>query len=103
MLYEYYQKNPSALIELRAPIFEDKVVEHIVQQAKPIDRKVSVQELLQPIGDGEQFIGGSPIAATSLSHEHGGHDHDHAHDHAHDHPHGPGEHGHDHAHDHDPS
>ena len=27
VVYEYYEKNPSALIELRAPIFEDKVVE----------------------------------------------------------------------------
>ncbi len=26
-VYEHYEKNPSALVELRAPIFEDKVVE----------------------------------------------------------------------------
>ena len=27
-VYEYYEKNPSALVELRAPIFEDKVVDY---------------------------------------------------------------------------
>ena len=30
-----YEKNPAALIELRAPIFEDKVIDHILEQAKP--------------------------------------------------------------------
>ena len=30
-VYEYYEKNPAALVELRAPIFEDKVIDHIVE------------------------------------------------------------------------
>ena len=29
-VYEFYEKNPAALIELRAPIFEDKVIDHIL-------------------------------------------------------------------------
>lgn len=44
-VYEYYQKNPAALAELRAPIFEDKVVDFIVELAKPSERKVTKEEL----------------------------------------------------------
>jgi len=44
-VYEYYQKNPSALAELRAPIFEDKVIDFIVELAKPTERKVTKEEL----------------------------------------------------------
>ena len=48
-VYEYYEKNPAALAELRAPIFEDKVIDHILEQAKPVEKKVSVEELLKPM------------------------------------------------------
>ena len=37
-VYEYFEKTPGALQELRAPIFEDKVVDHIVSIAKPVGR-----------------------------------------------------------------
>jgi trigger factor len=86
MVYEYYEKNPAALTELRGPIFEDKVVDYIVEQARPKDRKVSREELLKPI-EGEEH---------GHLHGHGPHDHDHHH-HDHEHHH----HGHDHSHDHD--
>ncbi|HTV88775.1 MAG TPA: trigger factor [Stellaceae bacterium] len=43
---DYYRKNPDALNRLRAPIFEDKVVDFIVELAKPADRRVTPQELL---------------------------------------------------------
>ena len=49
-VYEYYEKNPAALVELRAPIFEDKVIDHILGQAKPTDKKVTVEELLKSVG-----------------------------------------------------
>jgi trigger factor len=92
-VYDYYQKNPNALIELRAPIFEDKVVDLIVSRAKPAEKKVSPAELMQP---------DEPDAALGLTHVHD-HEHDHGHDHAgHDHEHDhPGhQHEHDHTHDH---
>jgi trigger factor len=95
-VYEYYEKNPAALVELRAPIFEDKVVDYITEQAKPAEKKVSAEELLKPTeGDDElQALG-------HAHHDHGhDHDHDHHHDHEHGHVHGPGC-GHDHGHDHD--
>lgn len=45
MVWEYYQKNPEALAELRAPIFEEKVVDYIVEQANVTEKKVSKEEL----------------------------------------------------------
>jgi trigger factor len=48
-VYEYFEKTPGAVDELRAPIFEDKVVDFIVELAKPTDRAVSREELLKPI------------------------------------------------------
>src|SRR3984957_9552371 len=43
---DYYRKNPEATGNLRAPIFEEKVVDYIVELAKPEERKVSPQQLL---------------------------------------------------------
>jgi trigger factor len=43
---DYYRQNPEAAGGLRAPIFEEKVVDYIVELAKPEERKVSPQELL---------------------------------------------------------
>ena len=96
LVYEFYQKNPSALVELRAPLFEDKVLEHIVQHAKPVDRKVTLEELLKPVDDDQGLVGAqasypSPDLAVH-DHEHD-HAHDHAHDHVHDHAQG-GQHEH---------
>ena len=38
--------NQQALAELRAPIYEEKVVDHILAVAKVEDRKVTAKELL---------------------------------------------------------
>ncbi len=43
---DYYRNNPEAAGNLRAPIFEEKVVDYIVELAKPEERKVSPQQLL---------------------------------------------------------
>jgi trigger factor len=43
---DYYRQNPEAAGNLRAPIFEEKVVDYIIELAKPEERKVSPQELL---------------------------------------------------------
>lgn len=52
MVYEYFEKTPGAVQQLRAPIYEDKVVDHILEQAKPTERKVTREELLKmPEGD----------------------------------------------------
>jgi trigger factor len=44
-VYDYYRNNPSALIELRGPIFEQKVVDHIVGKATVSDKTVSKEDL----------------------------------------------------------
>jgi trigger factor len=43
---DYYRNNPEAAGNLRAPIFEEKVVDFIVELAKPGEKKVSPQQLL---------------------------------------------------------
>ncbi len=50
-VYEYYEKTPGALAELRAPIFEDKVVDFVIDKAKPAEKKVSKDELFQKVED----------------------------------------------------
>src|SRR5262249_24718794 len=44
---EFYRKNPQALANLRAPLFEDKVVDFIVEMASVTDRTVSIEDLLR--------------------------------------------------------
>jgi trigger factor len=80
-VYEYYRNNPQLLAELRAPIFEDKVVDYILELAKVTERQVTPEEL---------------YADPDEDHDHGHahHDHDHGHGH-HDHHH------HDHGHEHE--
>jgi trigger factor len=75
-VYDYYRNNPQLLAELRAPIFEDKAVDYVLELAKITDTNVTPEELY-------------------ADHHHDHHDHDHDHDHGHHH------HGHDHNHDHD--
>jgi trigger factor len=80
-VYDYYRNNPQLIAELRAPIFEDKTVDYILELAKVTETKVTAEEL---------------YADPDADHHH--HDHDHDHDH-HDHNHDHGHH-HDHGHDH---
>jgi trigger factor len=61
MVYEYFEKTPGAVQQLRAPIYEDKVVDHIVAQAKMTDRKVSREELLK-MPEGAEGAEGAPSA-----------------------------------------
>lgn len=48
-VYEYYEKTPGALAQLRAPLFEDKVVDYVLEQAKPAEKSVSKDELMQAL------------------------------------------------------
>jgi trigger factor len=43
---DYYRRTPEAINNLRAPIFEEKVVDFIVELAKLEERKVTPQELM---------------------------------------------------------
>jgi trigger factor len=46
---EFYRKNPRAMAELRAPLFEDKVVDFVIELAKPAEKKVTREELVKAI------------------------------------------------------
>jgi len=44
---EFYQKNPNAVAQLRAPIYEEKVVDLIIEKSKVTDKKVKKDELFK--------------------------------------------------------
>jgi trigger factor len=44
-VWEFYRNNPEALASLRAPIFEDKVIDYILELAKITDKTVTREEL----------------------------------------------------------
>jgi trigger factor len=44
---EFYQKTPEALTNLRAPLFEDKVIDFILEMAQVSARAVDTEELLK--------------------------------------------------------
>jgi trigger factor len=44
-IYEYFQKNPQAVAALRAPIYEEKVVDFLLELADVTEKKVPREEL----------------------------------------------------------
>ncbi len=47
---EYFQNNPQALANLRAPLFEDKVVDFILDLAKLDEREITAEEFQALVG-----------------------------------------------------
>ena len=45
LVLDYYLKNKNAVEALKAPIFEEKIIDHILSLAKLNEKKVSVEEL----------------------------------------------------------
>jgi trigger factor len=71
---QYVRNEPMAAAQLRAPLFEDKVVDFLFGKAEIAERKVGRGELEE---------------AVEAEHVHGPHcNHDHDHDHDHGHAHG---------------
>ncbi|MEH6726698.1 MAG: trigger factor [Hyphomicrobiales bacterium] len=64
--FDYYRNNPDAMASLRAPLFEEKVVDYLLELATVTDKTVTKEEL-------------------TADDEDEGHSHDHDHDHDHDH------------------
>ena len=46
-VWDFYRSNPNALAQLRAPIYEDKVVDFILELANVTEKKVSRDDLLK--------------------------------------------------------
>src|SRR3954467_2348379 len=53
-VWEYYQKNPNALAQLRAPIYEDKVVDFILELANVTEKKVTREDLYKDDEEAEK-------------------------------------------------
>jgi trigger factor len=51
---EFYQKNPDMRERLRAPIFEDKTIDFVLELARVTDKPVSPDELLKVAREGEE-------------------------------------------------
>lgn len=84
---KFLQENPMALAQLRAPLYEDKVVDFLISKAELTERAVTRADLEAAIEDEDETPGLI------------GHTHSHAHDHGHEgHVHGP-----DCDHDHEPA
>jgi trigger factor len=64
-VWDFYRNNNRALAELRAPIYEEKVVDHILGRAKVDARKVTREELLKPVDD---EIPGEPRIESETPH-----------------------------------
>ncbi len=91
--FAFLSKSQEARDSLRAPLYEEKVVDFILEMAKITDRTVSLEEFAEE----ERLAHAQEHRHHDHGHDHHGHDHDHDH-HGHDHDHD--HHDHDH-HDHD--
>jgi trigger factor len=77
-VYDYYRKNPQALAQLRAPIFENKVVDYVAGLGKAVDKSMTREELAKLIQSDEFDVDGDGHDHDHDHHDHGDHDH---HDH----------------------
>ncbi|HPE31012.1 MAG TPA: trigger factor [Parvularculaceae bacterium] len=51
---QYYQRDPQALAQIRAPLFEERVVDYIIERAAVTDKKVTKEDLQKdPEGEDE--------------------------------------------------
>ncbi len=55
-VYDYYRKNPQALAGLRAPVFENKVVDFIIDAAEVTEKKMDREELAKLIQADEDEV-----------------------------------------------
>jgi len=55
-VYDYYRKNPQALAALRAPVFENKVVDYIAEQATQTEKPMTRAELAKVIASDDDEV-----------------------------------------------
>ena len=46
---EFYQNHPEAMAQLRAPLYEDKVVDYMIDAAKVTDRRVTPEQFAEEL------------------------------------------------------
>lgn len=77
---EFYRKNPGAMNELRAPVYEEKVITFALELVKLSEKKVTPKELMELVASQER---------ERALFDGDGEDDRHHHDHGNDHVHGP--------------
>lgn len=68
---EFYRNNAERLAEIRGPLFEEKVIDHVLSQSKVTDRHVGKDELLTEVeaaekaaeDEAQKGLGTAPAAA----------------------------------------
>src|SRR5215210_3740373 len=68
-VWDYYKKNPQALAEIRAPIFEEKVIDHVLAQVKVVDEPVSKEKLFSDDEDEAKTPDAAPAPTKKSSQE----------------------------------
>ena len=43
-IFEYFKKNPSSVDSIRGPIFEQKIIDHILSKSKVTDKKIDIKK-----------------------------------------------------------
>jgi len=50
-IFEFFRRTPDAVANLRAPVFEEKVIDHLLEKIKVNDKKVTPEELMAEDGE----------------------------------------------------
>ncbi|MEO1136891.1 MAG: trigger factor [Pseudomonadota bacterium] len=53
---KFYQQNPGAIQQIRAPLFEEKVVDYIIERAEVSDKTVSKEKLMEEPEGEDAFL-----------------------------------------------
>jgi trigger factor len=79
---KYFQDTPMAAAQLRAPLYEDKVVDFLLGRAAVVERTVTRDALIAEIENEDETPGHvhGHVHGPDCDHDH--HGHDHGHDHA---------------------
>jgi trigger factor len=64
---DFFRNNPSALEQLRAPLYEDKVVDFILQMANVSEKKVTPEELMADPDEGGDAAGADETSAATAT------------------------------------
>ena len=68
---EYVQQDPMAAAQLRAPLYEDKVVDFLFDKAEVSEREVTREQLQEAI-ESEDGVSGGHVHGPDCGHDHGG-------------------------------
>ena len=53
-VFNYFRNNPESMAQIRAPLFENKVIDFVIGQADVTDITVSIEELMAPPEEAEE-------------------------------------------------